>query len=149
MRRRIATLAAMSVLALAFGATPALAGNPAQHVSIDATQNDPIVCAGATYTIVSGTLDVTYRFGSSTSGNTSDRQTWTTQDIVVEDQAHTPYRAVGTIHVGATSNATTGGSEQIYMWKVQMLGTADSLNIVLRFGPTGEFTAFGPGTCAP
>ena len=32
MRRRIATLAAMSVFALAFSAAPALAGSPAQHV---------------------------------------------------------------------------------------------------------------------
>ena len=98
---------------------------------------------------MSGTLSVTYRFGSSPSGNTSDRQTWTMNHVVVEDQAHTPYRAVGTIHVGATSNATTDGSQQIYMWKVQILGTADSLNLVLRFGPSGEFTAFGRGTCAP
>jgi hypothetical protein len=151
MPRQVARSAAASALVLAFAlsAAPALAGNPAQHVSIDATQNDPVVCAGGTYTIVSGTLDVTFRFGSSISGNTTDRQTWTARNVVVEDEANTQYDAVGTIHVGATSNATTGGSQGVFMWKLQIVGTADSVNLVLRFSPSGEFSSFGPGTCSP
>jgi hypothetical protein len=151
MQRRLATLAAASALMLAFalGASPALAGAPAQHMSVDATQNDPVVCGLNVYTIVSGTLAVTYRFGGSASGNTNATQTWTARDIVVRDQDLTSYRAVGAIHLGARSNATTGGFQQILMWKLQIVGTADSINLVMRFSPNGDFSAFGPGTCSP
>ena len=70
MRRRIATLAAVSVFALALGAAPALAGSPAVHLSWEAAPaNPPIHCGANTYTIVSGYIDAVMHEGTSASGN--------------------------------------------------------------------------------
>ena len=150
MRHRLATLAAVSalMLAFAFSASPALAGSPAVHTTVDATLQSPVVCGGNTYTVVAGTFSLTYRRGSSASGNTNLFDIFTGRSIVVEDQDGNFYPAVGAEHEGLTSNARTGGSQWILVFKFQIVGTSDSLNLTMRVSPSGEFSAFGPGTCS-
>jgi hypothetical protein len=151
MQRRLATLAAGSalMLAFAFSASPALAGSPAVHTTVDATLQAPVVCGGNTYTVVAGTFSLTYHRGSSASGNTNAFDIFIGRSIVVEDQDGNVYPAVGAEHEGLTSNAQTGGSQRILLFKFQIVGTSDSLNLVMRWSPNGGFSAFGPGTCSP
>ena len=149
MRRRIATLAAMSVFALALGATPALAGSPAVHQSWDAASNNPpIVCGANTYIIMSGTIDEVMHAGASASGNLNFAATVRATNVVVQDQNLVSYRTVGAEHFGGTINTRTGGSQDITVFKLRIVGTADSINLVMRTMPNGDFNIFGPGTCS-
>jgi hypothetical protein len=149
MRRRIATLAAMSVFALALGATPALAGSPAVHLSWDAASNNPpIHCGASTYTVMSGTIDAVVHQGASASGNTNYAATFRSSNVVVQDQNLVSYRTVGAEHSGVTFNITTGRSQDIVVFKLRVVGTGDSLNVILRTMPNGDFNIFGPGTCS-
>ena len=148
MRRRFTTLAAMSLLALALSATPALAGTPAVHGSWSAVGGDPISCGANTYTITAGTIYAVERLGVSASGNVSGAETYTVRNLVVQDQDGTSYHAVGAERFGEILNARTGVTTATYVFKFQILGTADSLNVVWRVSPNGEFSSFGPGTCA-
>jgi len=151
MRHRLATLAAVSalMLAFAFSASPALAGSPAVHSTIDATLQTPIPCGANTYKVVAGTFSVTNRDGSSASGNTNFMEIFTVRSLVVEDQDGNVYPAVGVEHEGMTSNARTGSSQWILVFKFHIVGTSDSLNLVMRISPNGDFSTFGPGTCSP
>jgi hypothetical protein len=148
MRRRIATLAAMSVLTLALGVTPALAGSPAVHLSWDAAPNNPpIHCGANTYTMVSGTIDEVIHAGASASGNLNFAATVRATNVTAEDQNGNLYPVVGAEHFGGTINITTGRSQDITVFKLRVVGTGDSLNVILRTMPNGEFKVFGPGTC--
>ena len=149
MRRQIATLAAM--IALALSATPALAGNAAYHIiGLPAASPTPIVCGANTYYIVSGTFNVMVHEGTSATGNFNAAYTFTQKDIVVQDQNLRLNNVAGVERYGGTINATTGGAEYIgYLFKFQILGTADSLNIIWRISPSGADYTFGPGTCTP
>ena len=154
MRRRIATLAAMSVFALALGATPALAGSPAVHLSWDAASNNPpIHCGANTYIIRSGTIDEVMHAGASASGNLNFAATVRATNVTVEDQnsnlyPYPVYPVVGAEHFVGTINTRTGGSKDITVFKLQVVGTADSINLVMRTMPNGDFNIFGPGTCS-
>lgn len=147
MRRRIATLAAMSVFALALSAAPALAGSPAVHGWVAATDSGSIACGATTYTFKSGTFEIVMHFVTSASGNTTFRATYRASNAMVADQFGNPYRVVGAEPFGGTVNAKTGVSQGITVFKFQVVGTADSLNVVLRQMPNGDFNVFGPGTC--
>jgi hypothetical protein len=151
MRRHVATFAAMSALALALSASPALAGSPAVHSSFDAASPSLIVCGANTYKIVSGTLDVVSHVGTSASGNFNGAFTFTVHNVVVENQAdHKLYDVVGAERYGGTVNAQTGGSQWVdYLFKFRILGTADSLNTIWRTSPSGVDSFFGPGNCTP
>jgi hypothetical protein len=149
MRRRIATLAAMSVFALALSAAPALAGSPAIHLSWDAASNNPpIHCGPNTYTITSGNIDAVMHEGASASGNLTFAETVRPSNVVVQDQNLVSYRTVGAEHFGGTINIKTGQSQDITVFKLRVVGTGDSLNIILRTMPNGDFRSFGPGTCS-
>jgi hypothetical protein len=150
MRRRIATLAAMSVFALALGAAPALAGSPAVHDSWDAASNNPpITCGANTYTIKTGTIDLVMHTGASASGNLTFAATVRATNVTVEDQAGNPYPVVGAEHFGGTINARTGSAQDITVFSLLIVGTGDSVKLVLRNLPNGDFRTFGPGTCTP
>jgi len=75
-------------------------------------------------------------------------ETYTVRGLVLEDQVGVSHRAVGAERFGETFNAQTGGTRATYVFKFQILGTSDSLNLVMRFSPSGEFSEFGPGTCS-
>ena len=147
MRRRFTTIAAMSLIAITLSATPAMAGTPAVRGSWSAV-GVQIYCGANTYTITEGTIYATERLGTSASGNVSGAETYTVRGLVLEDQVGVSHRAVGAERFGETFNAQTGGTRATYVFKFQILGTSDSLNLVMRFSPSGEFSEFGPGTCS-
>jgi hypothetical protein len=148
MRRRIATLAAMSVFVLALSAAPALAGSPVIRGSVPAAESGSISCGSNTYTFQEGgSFDWIMHFVTSASGNTTFRATYRASNAMVADQHGNLYRVVGAEPFGGTVNAKTGVSQGITVFKFQVVGTADSLNVVLRQMPNGDFNVFGPGTC--
>jgi len=104
MRRRLAALAAMSALALALSASPAMAGNQASGPSgwfVYGGGSEPApagfqeTCGSSTYTIVSGgSIDSVWQMKGdvdpatgllTTHGHVIE--TWTANDVVVADQA--------------------------------------------------------------
>jgi hypothetical protein len=148
MRRRLATLAAMSVLALALSAAPALAGSPATHDSWLATDAPgPLPCGANTYMLVAGTINQVLREGTSASGNVSFTETITAHGVVAENVLTGAfYRVVGVEHFGFLANA--GSGQMTWMFKMQILGTGDSLNVVYRFAADGSVVEHNVGTCS-
>jgi hypothetical protein len=164
MRRRVATLAAVSALALALSASPASAGSPAVHVSVPAagigfwcgTDAPP---APPTYTVPltsTGTFSFVTRTATSPSGNWILTGTLTPRNVVVEDAAGNEYSVVGVEHFSETLNARTGPvavidgdpvSQATFTGKFQIVGTADSFNLVQHGSPNGTFNEFVLGTC--
>jgi len=148
MRRVVATLAAVSALAL--GASPALANGPAVHSSFDPT-GSVFVCGPNTYTVTSGTVSVVMHEGSSASGNLNFTFTGTPKQVVAEDEDGNVYSIVGAIWSGFTANAQTGDFQTTFTGKLQIVseggGTADSVNVVFHISPNGDITSFDFGTC--
>ncbi len=151
MRRFVATLAAVSALALALGASPVLANGPAVHFSFPVT-GDVFVCGANTYTITSGTVSAVMHEGSSTSGNLNGTFTGTPNRVVAVDAAGNVYSIVGAVWSGFTFNAQTGGFQTTFTGKLQIVskggGTADSVNVVFHISPNGNINDFDFGTCA-
>ncbi len=146
MRRRLATLAAMSALALALSATPAFAaGSPATHDSYAATlYPGPIHCGANTYMLVAGTVDSVTHVSISASGNVSFTETITAHGVVAENVVtHALYRVVGVEHFGLQANA--GSGRETWMFKMQILGTGDSLNVIYY----DRVVVHDMGTCSP
>jgi len=151
MRRFVATLAAVSALALALSAAPVLANGPAVRSSFQVT-GDVFVCGANTYTITSGTVSSVMHECSSASGNLNFIFTSTPTRVVAVDAAGKVYSIVGAIWGGATLNAQTGGFQTTFTGKLQIVsqggGTADSVNVVLHISPNGNINEFDFGTCA-
>ena len=147
MRRLVATLA----VALTLSASPALANGPAVHSSFPVT-GTVFVCGANTYTVTSGTISAVMHLGSSASGNLNGTFTGTPTNVVAVDTAGNVYRIVGAVWSGFTFNAQTGGSQQTFTGKLQIVsqggGTADSVNVVIHMSPNGDINAFDFGTCA-
>jgi hypothetical protein len=152
MRRFVAMLAAVSALALALSASPALANGPAVHSSFPVT-GDVFVCGANTYTITSGTVSVVMHEGSSTSGNLNGTFTGTPKRVVAVDEDGNVYSIVGAVWSGFTFNAQTGGFQTTFTGKLQIVsqggGTADSVNVVFHISPNGDVNDFDFGTCPP
>ena len=148
MRRLVATLAAVSALALS--ASPVLANGPAVHDSFPVT-GDVFVCGANTYTVTSGTVSTVTHQGSSASGNVNFTFTGTPKQVVAEDADGNVYSIVGAIWGGGTFNAQTGGSQMTFTGKLQIVsqggGTADSVNVVSHISPNGDVNDFDFGTC--
>jgi hypothetical protein len=161
MRSRVATLTAMTALALALSASPALAGTPAEHTP-------PIAAAGLTFdcgtTIVqmtSGTMNYVTRSASTASGNWSLTGTITLSGVVAEDPDGHHYDVVGSAHFGYSYNAQTGVvvatidgyqvSEAVTTFTWQFVshdgGLKGSLNLIQHVSPNGHYTEFSAGTC--
>ena len=162
MRRRIATLAAVSVFALALSASPALAGSPAEHfLSIPAVTMPPIACGATSLQITNGTYDYVTRSSESASGNWSMTGTITLHQVRAVDGSDNVYRVVGSAHFGFTYNAQTGVvigndghdfSEGVTTFKFQFIGQdggiAGSLNFVQHGSPNGNYFVLSPGSCS-
>lgn len=130
MRRRLATLAAVSVFALALGAAPALAaGSPLTHASFPATDLNAEggLCG---YTFTSGEFSVV--------GRDSSTAAHMTLHNVVAEKDDASYRAVGS----ETYNDLKGHLTMKVMFVGKGGGIADSVNVVFRagrnFDPTPE-----------
>lgn len=145
MKRRLATLAAISLVALALGATPALA-SPVQHFSFLATEagNDldphgPLVisCGPNTYTATSGSFSVVTR-DSTTAAHITARH------VFAVDQDGKSYRVLGMEAYDDLNGRLTAKLMFVGMGG----GIADSTNIVARFDDDGNmFVGFDLGTC--
>ncbi len=151
MRRRIAALAALFALALAFSSSPALANGPAVHDSFSVV-GAVFVCGDNTYTITSGTVSAVMHEGSSASGNLNGTFTGTPKRVVAVDEDGNEYSIVGAIWSGFSLNAQTGGFQSTFTGKLQIVsaggGTADSVNVVFHMSPNGDINSFDFGTCA-
>ena len=120
MRRRLATLAAASALALALSASPALANGQAYglgdlwvvtHASMDIT-GMAVACGPSTYEVISGAIDIDQRLKGTLAGDyphqfaTSDGaidQTVTLRNVWVQtSSADKPQRAVGSGRIRAS-----------------------------------------------
>ncbi len=161
MRRRLATLAAVSALTLALGASPVSAGSPAQHSSFPAP---PMVfdCGSTTLVIVSGTMDYVERSATTASGNWSSTGTLTLSQVMATDADGNAYRVVGSAHFGYSYNAQTGIvtanvdgydiSQGVTTFKFQFLnedgGYAGSLNFLQHGSPNGNYRELSSGSCS-
>lgn len=119
MRRRLATLAAMSALALTPGASPAVAGNQSNGHSgwvgyggsSDEVAGFELQGGGSSYTVVSGTLDSVWQrtgtLDSSGMATTNGHaiETWTANDVIVMDEDGGSHRVVFTRRMQGTYRA--------------------------------------------
>jgi hypothetical protein len=105
-----------------------------------------VVCGANTYTVTEGTFSEVEHFGSS-SGNTNGIETLTARNVVVVDQRGDSYRVVGVERFGGSANAQTGSSQETWVFKLRIVGTADSINVVVRFDPNGEVDFLDFGSC--
>ena len=161
MRSRLSILAALTTLALALSASPALAGTPAEHLlSIPANTLPAFACGAATVHTTSGTVDYVTRSSETTSGNWSMTGTITLNQVAAADQDGNVYRVVGSAHFGFTYNAQTGVvngydghvfSEGVTTFKFQFVsengGLAGSLNFLQHGSPNGNYLELSPGSC--
>lgn len=130
MRRRLATLAAVSLFVLAFGAAPALAaGSPLAHLSFPATDlnAEGPLCG---YTFTSGDVSVV--------GRDVSTGAHVTLHNVFAEQGGASFKVVGS----ETYNDLKGHLTMKIMFVRMGGGIADSLNVVFRagrnFAPTLE-----------
>ena len=161
MRRRLATLAAMSALALALGASPVSAGTPAQQGSFPAP---PMAfdCGSTSLVIVAGMMDYVQRTATTASGNWSSTGTFTLSGVMAVDTDGNAYRVVGSAHFGYSYNAQTGVvvanvdghdiSQGVTTFKFQFLnengGHAGSLNFLQHGSPNGNYMELSSGSCS-
>lgn len=134
MGRRIATLVAMSALALALSASPALASR-VMVLSRPASELGTVVCSGHTYTFTKGNVIWIGRDFSAAHFSAID--VWAT------DEVQTPYHVVG----GETYSDAGGRATIKLMFVSQGGGVADSINVVLRAYPAGTGFFLDQGTC--
>ena len=161
MRNRVAALAAMSALALALSASPALAGSPAEHFRSIPAAGLAFACGPTTLTTTSGTMDIVTRTDTSTSGNWIQTGTVTLHHVLAVDSDSNEYDVTGTEHWGFSYNAQTGIvianvdgydiSQGITTFKFQFVGKggglAGSLALVQHISPNGNYIEFWPGSC--
>jgi hypothetical protein len=170
MRNRLVTLAAASALAIALGASPALAGSSSEShadhwVVVDAHSTDiaglgPIICGDNTYYVESGAVDFVEQVkgGLTVAGIAIDAgrgiETFTLNDVhVVRDGKS--YRVVGSQRINATWPAgadvagNPGGpfSSFTFVLTVRIAGTGDGHSIVARQLPDGTFSWVESGSC--
>jgi hypothetical protein len=164
MRRRLATLAAMSALALTLGASPAMAGNQSNGQSgwvvyggsSDEVAGFELHCGGSSYTVLAGTLDSIWQrtgtLDSSGMATTNGHaiETWTANDVVVMDEDGGSHRVVftrrmqGTYRVGSYPEADGPFANFSWIEHLTIAGTSDGYSLVMDL----HHTTFS-GTCDP
>ncbi|HVA86316.1 MAG TPA: hypothetical protein VNF73_08385 [Candidatus Saccharimonadales bacterium] len=161
MRNRVATLAAMTALALALSAAPALAGTPAEHFWSMPAAGLTFDCGSTSIQTTSGTMNYVTRSADTASGNWSLTGTITMSGVVAVDPDGNQYAVVGSAHFGYSYNAQTGVvfanidghdvSEAVTTFKFQFVskdgGLAGSLSFVQHGSPNGNYLELSPGSC--
>jgi len=161
MRRRIATLAAVSVFALALSASPALAGTPAEHLRLMPAGGMTFDCGSTSIQTTSGTMNYVTRSADTASGNWSLTGTITLSGVMAVDSENNVYSVRGSAHFGYTYNAKTGVvaaiidghvvSEAVTTFKMQFVskdgGLGGSLNFLQHGSPNGNYLELSPGSC--
>jgi hypothetical protein len=144
MRRRLATLAAMSMFALALTASPvAAAGSPLTSMSLPAAALGSL--CGYTFTL--GTITDTYRtadVGTYPDGSPYIPASHLTLQHVVAERGGNSYKVVGV----ETYNDPKGHLTSKFMFIGQGGGIADNLNMVFRSYANGDTHVYhNLGTC--
>jgi hypothetical protein len=161
MRNRVATLAAMTALALALGASPAIAATPAEHLWSIPAGGLAFDCGSTTITTASGTMDYVVRSADTASGNWSLTGTITLSGVGAVDSAGGTYRVIGSAHFGYSYNALTGVvlanidghdvSQAVTTFKMQLVGESGglggSLNFLQHGSPNGDYLELSAGSC--
>ena len=161
MRNRLATLMAMAAFALAFSASPALAGSPAEHFRSMPAAGLTFDCGSTSIQTTSGTMNYVTRSADTASGNWSLTGTITLSGVVAEDLDGHHYAVVGSAHFGYSYNAQTGiviaiidghvVSEAVTTFKWQFVshdgGLGGSLSFLQHASPNGNYFELSPGTC--
>jgi len=145
MTRRLAAVAAMSMLALALGAAP-VAASAVQRFTFLATEagnaqdsSGPMVipCGSATYTATAGSFTIVTRDPSVAAHITAN-------GVWVEDQSGKEYSVLG----AESYNDPAGRLTAKLMIVGRTGGIADSINIVLRYDRGGTMlVGLDLGTC--
>lgn len=151
MRRRLATLAALSVIAIVFSAAPVLArpavSGPLRTISFPATWLGSM-CG---YTFTSGNISEVFNIDGAIAD--PDTGEWLyipaahvrLSNVWAEDNAGTSYRVLG-VEIYSDLN---GHLTAKLMFVGQGGGIADSINIIARTYPSGELHfGFDLGTCS-
>lgn len=125
--------------------------SPASHLEFPVV-GDTIVCEDATYSIVQGTIRFVIHSDDTPSGNFNFTGTIAPQDVVAVGSDGNFYQIVGAEWFGATGNAKTGGVQETFTGKFQIIsqeggGTVDSVNQTFHVSPNGDVKTFDFGTC--
>jgi hypothetical protein len=161
MRNRVATLAAMTTLALALSASPALAGTPAEHTPPMPIGTMTFDCGSTSIHTTSGTMNYVTRSADTASGNWSLTGTITLSGVTAVDSEGNRYDMVGSAHFGYSYNAQTGVvtavidehvvSEAVTTFKFQFVskggGLGGNLNFLQHGSPNGNYLELSPGSC--
>ena len=161
MRSRLSILAALTTLALALSASPALAGTPAEHFLSIPAGGTTFACGSTSLQTTSGTMNYVVRSANTASGNWSLTGTITLSRVTAVDLEGNTYSVVGSAHFGYTYNAQTGTviaiidghdvSEAVTTFKFQFVsengGLAGSLNFLQHGSPNGNYLELSPGSC--
>jgi len=161
-RNRVTTLTAITGLALALSASPALAGTPAEHFRSMPIGTMTFDCGSTTIHTTSGTMNYLTRSADTASGNWSLTGTITLGRVVAEDLVGNQYDMVGSAHFGYSYNAQTGTviaiidghvvSEAVTTFKFQFVskggGLGGNLNFLQHGSPNGSYLELSSGSCA-
>lgn len=159
--RKVATLAAMTALALALSASPARAGVPAEHIRSMPAGGMTFDCGSTSIQTTSGAMTYVTRSADTASGNWSLTGTITLSRVTAIDVDGKTYRVVGSAHFGYSYNAQTGivvanidghdVSEAVTTFKFLFIGAdgglGGSLNFVQHASPNGGYFVISSGTC--
>lgn len=158
MRRRLATLAAVSVFALAVSAAPVAAGSPGSggiplvsgplvHITLDSSELGSAPCGPnneRVYTFQEGG-SLIFQYLTDSYTDQIHIAHWTLTNTWATDQAGTPYRVVG----GETYNDLAGRLNLNIMFFSPRGGVVDRATFVARsYSHGGVGFWFDFGTCA-
>lgn len=156
MRRRLATLAAVSMFALALGASPVLAGSRSGHDSHYDVTRYPMVILGAliscgsnTYQVTYGTADVVVGIGPSASDDVPFFETITLRHVWVKNlETDRSYRVVGGTQISGAGEIPDGPfSSYTFVQKIMIAGSHDSADFVGHQTLDGSWSEVDSGTC--
>ena len=162
MRTRIATVAATLALALALGASPVLAGNPADRALGIPAAGMAFACGSTSLLVTSGTMDFVSHTTYSASGDWSSTGTITLAQVKAVDTAGNEYSVIGAAHFGLSYNAQTGVvvanvdgadvSQAVTTFRFQFVGKGGGivgrLDILQHISPNGNYNEVLAGGCA-
>jgi len=99
--------AALIATSLAMVPGVAMANQPAETETIP-VDGEQFVCEDATYTLVSGDIQLTVHEGESASGNSNFTLTIAPSNVLAENEEGETFRVAGAFWVGSTTNAKKG-----------------------------------------
>ena len=173
MKRRLAAIAAMSMLALAIGAAPVAAderhgGHDGQDRQWTVMANDmtdiagmgPVACGANSYSVISGSVHFVWLMQGTVGADNvavtdgKGSEDWTLLKVKVVDQAGKVHRVEGRQNVSASWSAGQNidlGPIDFYRLTVDIRieGTRDGHHVVARWLPDRSFVVISDtGTCA-